>query len=334
MPKLPLASQIAAIIIVCCAPSSATAAAALASSTVARHGRLQVSGNRVLDTHGQPITLRGMSLFWSQAKPAFYNPKAIRWIATNWRATAVRAAIAADGGGYATEPAVETKRAEQAIDGAIRAGIYVVVDWHAHDPMPDEAVRFFTAIAKRYRGVPNLIYETWNEPLPKYSWHDVIKPYHQRIIAAIRAQDPGAFVVAGTRAWDQEVDEAAADPLALPNVAYALHFYAATHKQDIRDKANAALARGAALFVTEYGTTAANGDAPIDPAETRTWWNWCDAHGISYLAWSLSDKAEASAALKPGASPDGGWSAAQLTTSGTLIRNHLLAQSAAPAHRQ
>lgn len=295
------------------------------SSIVADHGHLHVAGNRVVDAHGRPVTLRGMSLFWSQWRPAFYNPRAIRWIAADWHATAVRAAVAVENGGYTTDPATETRRAEQAIDGAVRAGIYVVVDWHAHNPLPDQAARFFTTIARRYRGVPNLIYETWNEPLPKYGWASVIKPYHQRVIAAIRAQDPAAFVVAGTRSWDQDVDEAAADPLGLPDVAYALHFYAATHKQDIRDKANAALARGAALFVTEYGTTAANGDAPIDAAETRTWWNWCDTHGISYLNWSLSDKAEASAALKPGASPEGDWSADQLTPSGTMVRNQLRA---------
>lgn len=302
-----------------------TRAVVPASRAVAEHGHLHVRDGRVVDARGRPVTLRGMSLFWSQWRPAFYDARAIRWIAADWRATAVRAAVAAANGGYTTDPAAETRLAEQAIDGAIRAGLYVVVDWHAHDPMPDEATRFFTAIARRYRGVPNLIYETWNEPLPKYGWSAVIKPYHQRVIAAIRAQDPAAFVVAGTRGWDQEVDEAAADPLGLPDVAYALHFYAATHKQDLRDKADAALARGVALFATEYGVTAADGDAPIDAAETRTWWNWCEAHGISYLDWSLSDKAEASAALRPGASPDGGWKADQLTLSGTIVRDQLRA---------
>lgn len=301
------------------------AAAAPVSRVVAEHGHLHVQGNRVVDAYGWPLTLRGMSLFWSQWKPAFYNPRAIRWIASDWHATAVRAAVAAANGGYVTDPAAQTRHAEQAIDAAIGAGIYVVVDWHAHDPMPDEAIRFFKTIAQRYRGVPNLIYETWNEPLPKYGWSAVIKPYHLRVIAAIRAEDPGAFVVAGTRSWDQDVDEAAADPLALPDIAYALHFYAATHKQAIRNKAEAALAHGAALFVTEYGTTAANGDAPIDAAETRIWWDWCEAHGISYLNWSLSDKPEASAALKPGAAPKGGWTANQLTASGTLVRNQLRA---------
>ena len=291
---------------------------------VAAHGRLHVSGNRVVDAHGKPFAVHGMSLFWSQWQPAFYNADAIGWLARDWQATAVRAAVAAANGGYTSEPAVETARAEQAIDGAIRAGVYVVVDWHAHDPLPDEAIRFFTTIARKYRGVPNLIYETWNEPLPRYGWSDVIKPYHLKVIAATRREDPDAFVVAGTRSWDQDVDEAAADPLPLRDVAYALHFYAATHKQELRDKGDLALKRGIALFVSEYGVTAANGDVPIDAAETRRWWTWCDARAISYLNWSVSDKAEASAALKPGAAPTGGWPASTLTTSGTMVRRHLL----------
>jgi len=305
------------------ARDAAPAEARPIASVVAEHGRLQVAGNRVVDARGRPVTLRGMSLFWSQWKPQYYNARAVRWVAGDWRATVIRAAIAADRGGYRTHPDVELRRAQAVIDAAVAAGVYVIVDWHAHDPMPDEAVRFFSAIARRYRGVPNLIYETWNEPLPKYGWSAVIKPYHLRVIGAIRAIDPGAFVVAGTRSWAQDVDEAAADPLPFANVAYTLHFYAATHKQALRDKADLALARGAALFVTEYGTTAANGDAPIDAAETRTWWQWCEARGISYAAWSLSDKDEASAALKPGAAAGGGWRDADLTVSGALIRDQL-----------
>ena len=46
-------------------------------------------------------------------------------------------------------------------------------------------------------------------------------------------------------------------------------------------------------------TTAANGDAPIDAAETRTWWEWCVRNGVSYLNWSVANKDEASAILKP-----------------------------------
>lgn len=301
-------------------PTALSAMGAPHRSLVARHGRLAVRGNQVVDAHGQPIVLRGASLFWSQWEPAFYNRDAIAWLKRDWHASVVRAAIAASAGGYDKHPAQQTRLAEAAIDAAIAEGLYIVVDWHAHEPAPELATRFFTHIARKYRGVPNLIYEPYNEPLPKHGWAEVLKPYHQQLIGAIRAIDPGAFVVAGTRSWSQDVEEAAADPLPFDNIAYTLHYYAATHKQPLRAKAELALERGAALFVTEYGVTHANGDVPIDEAESRRWWDWCEKHGISYLAWSICDKAEASAALVPGASPRGGWGEAQLTQSGRLVR--------------
>lgn len=300
--------------------------AAPQENIVARHGRLGVKGNRVVDAQGRPLTLRGTSLFWSQWKPAFYNARAIAWLKRDWHVSVVRAAIAAHAGGYHRNPEAETKKAEAVIDAAIAEGIYVVVDWHAHEPDAANAIRLFSHIATKYRGVPNLIYETYNEPLPKHGWADVLKPYHGEVIGAIRAIDPGAFVVAGTRSWTQDVEEAAADPLPFDNVAYALHYYAATHKQGLRDKAELAMRRGAALFVTEYGVTLANGDDTIDVEESQRWWDWCERHGISYLAWSINDKDEASAALRPGTSPFGNWSDQDLTTSGRMVRAQIRAK--------
>ncbi|WP_288413178.1 glycoside hydrolase family 5 protein [uncultured Sphingomonas sp.] len=306
-------------------PVAWAAPAAPAGSPVAAHGRLAVKGNRVVDAQGRPFAVHGMSLFWSQWQPRYYDPATVAWLVRDWRVTAVRAAIGAQQGGYDTQPEAETKRAEAVIDAAIAQGIYVVVDWHAHQPRADDAVRFFSHIATKYRGVPNLIYETYNEPLPEHGWAKVLKPYHAKVIGAIRAIDPGAFVVAGTRSWSQDVDEAAADPLPFANVAYTLHFYAATHKGELRAKAETAMRRGVALFVTEYGTTAANGDAPIDAKETQTWWDWCAKNGISYLNWSVANKDEASAILKPTTQGLSGWSEADLTESGRLVRGHLRA---------
>ncbi|MGT2513969.1 glycoside hydrolase family 5 protein [Sphingomonas panni] len=306
-------------------PVAWAAPAAPAGSPVAAHGRLAVKGNRVVDAQGRPYAVHGMSLFWSQWQPRYYDPATVAWLVRDWRVTAVRAAIGAQQGGYDTQPEAETKRAEAVIDAAIAQGIYVVVDWHAHQPRADDAVRFFSHIATKYRGVPNLIYETYNEPLPEHGWAKVLKPYHAKVIGAIRAIDPGAFVVAGTRSWSQDVDEAAADPLPFANVAYTLHFYAATHKGELRAKAETAMQRGVALFVTEYGTTAANGDAPIDAKETQTWWDWCAKNGISYLNWSVANKDEASAILKPATQALSGWSEADLTESGRLVRGHLRA---------
>jgi endoglucanase len=139
--------------------------------------------------------------------------------------------------------------------------------------------------------------------------------------------DPDNIVIVGTRNWSQMVAEAAANPIKRNNVAYTLHFYAGTHKQWLRDDARKALGKGAALFVTEYGTVDATGDGPVNETETRKWWAFLDQNSISHLAWSVSDIRESSSALLPGASPDGGWTVSQIKPSGLLIRGELRAKA-------
>lgn len=282
----------------------------------------------MVDAHGKPVTLRGMSLFWSQAAPQYYSAETIGWLAKDWKVTAVRAAIAAEGNDGARQHFDrEFRKASTVIDAAVRNGIYVIVDWHQHHAYPDDATRFLTAIARRYGTLPNLIYEDWNEPLRDgVEWSRDVKPYHLRVIGAIRAIDPDNLVIAGSPSWSQDVDLAAADPLPFRNVAYTLHYYAGTHKQELRDKADAARAKGLALFVSEFGVVNANGNGPIDLAESEKWWAWDEANHVSWLDWSTGDKNESSATLKPG-TPPSGWTDADLTESGRLLRARLRASA-------
>ena len=299
------------------------AAPAFAETAVERHGQLRVQGNRILDKNGEPVMLRGMSLFWSQWQGKYYNEDAIRWLRDDWNVNVVRAAMGVHSGGYVENKEREARKVERAIDAAIKLGIYVLVDWHAHEPAPGEAAIFFDRIARKYGDHPNIIYEPYNEPLPKHGWAQTLKPYHEAVIRSIRAHDPDNLIVAGTRSWSQDVEEAAADPLKGPNVAYTLHFYAGTHKQDLRDKAQKALDLGAALFVTEWGTTDANGNGNVDVEETQRWFEFMETNKLSYLNWSIADKDESSAALKPGASPRGRWPDRMVSESGKLVRDQL-----------
>lgn len=298
-------------------------APASAETPVERHGRLSVQGNRIVDQHGAPVSLHGMSLFWSQWQPQYYNRDAIQWLADDWNVSVIRAAIAVHAGGYMEHPQVEMARAEAAIEAAVAAGIYVIIDWHAHDPEPEAASRFFASIASRYGDLPNLIYETWNEPLPQYDWTTSVRPYHEAVIGVIRARDPDNLVIAGTPSWSQDVDIAAETPLTFDNVAYTLHFYAGTHRGDLRAKAETALSKGVAIFVTEWGTTNADGDGGVDAAETELWWRFIADNQLSDLNWSVADKDEASAALLPGASGRGGWRMDEISPSGRLVRERL-----------
>ena len=87
---------------------------------------------------------------------------------------------------------------------------------------------------------------------------------------------------------------------------------------------------GAALFVTEWGSVNASGDGAVAEAETQAWVDFMKAKGISNANWALNDKAEGASALVPGASPQGGWTAAQLTRSGALAKQIIGGWPAAP----
>jgi endoglucanase len=285
---------------------------------------LSVSGNQIR-AGGQPASFAGNSLFWSNTGwggEKYYNANVVRWLKTDWKSNIVRAAMGVDeSGGYLQDRNGNLARVRAVVDAAIANDLYVIIDWHSHhaENYRADSIAFFQDMARTYGTRNHVIYEIYNEPL-QISWSGTIKPYAQAVVNAIRAIDPDNLIVVGTPSWSQDVDVAAADPVSGSNIAYTLHFYAGTHGQFLRDKAQTALSRGVALFVTEWGAVNANGDGAVATAETNNWMTFLKARGISHANWALNDKAEGASALVPGASAAGGWSANQLTASGTLAK--------------
>jgi endoglucanase len=155
-------------------------------------------------------------------------------------------------------------------------------------------------------------------------WSRDVKPYHEQVVGAIRAIDPDNLVIVGSPSWSQDVDIAAQDPLEFDNVGYTLHYYAATHKQALRDKANLALDAGLALMITEFGTVESTGDGPIDRNSSEAWWDWAEENHVSWFNWSITDRDESSAALRPGTGLSR-WEEDDLTQSGKWLRERLRA---------
>lgn len=294
------------------------------ATAVEEHGRLGVEGNRMVNQYGKSLQLRGMSFFWSQWIGKYYTYEAVKWLRDDWHCNALRVAMSVEHGGYLENPEREKQKIIAVIDAAIELGIYVIIDWHDHraEDHLEESVAFFGAMAKKYGDYPNIIYEPYNEPLD-VSWKSTLKPYHEAVVAEIRKHDADNLIICGTPNWSQDVEDVIGARIDDPNVMYTLHYYAATHKQPLRDKALLALDSGIPLFVTEYGLSEATGDGSIDGPEAELWWEFLDEHGISHMNWSIADKEELSAALKPEASTTGGWSTKDLTVSGTMVRNEI-----------
>ncbi|MGD1083769.1 MAG: glycoside hydrolase family 5 protein [Verrucomicrobiota bacterium] len=297
------------------------------------HGRLSVKGNQIVDKNGIPTTLHGMSLYcWAQQGWQFFNPSAINHFAQDWKCTVIRIAIRP--GDYKQNPTKEINKVKTVMDACISNGIYGIIDWHSMQGAQNDVASsqaFFSTLAAAYGKTPNIMYEPWNEP-EQEPW-TVIKAYHEAIIKTIRAIDPESIIICGSRHWDQECAEASQNPITISkNIAYSIHFYAASHRQSLRNNGAQALKNGVALFSTEYGASTSSGGGTFDPAETKLWWTWLDANNVGCANWSAAALGETSAAFQPGpgTSATGPWTDAMLKPSGLLVRDYIISKYIPP----
>jgi endoglucanase len=295
---------------------------------VSEHGTLSVRGIQLVDVHGNPYVLRGMSFGWSCFHPQYYTAGAVQELHRNWNSSVVRAALGVEPeGGYKSNPAGQRKLIETVVDAAIAEDIYVIIDWHSHSINLPEAIEFFDYMAKKYGKYPNIIYEIFNEP--DYETWPEVKAYSESIIKVIRKHDPDNIILVGSPKWDQDVHLPAADPITeQTNLMYTMHFYAGTHRQWLRDRTDAAMLAGLPIFVSECAGMEATGDGPIDEVEWKKFRDWMDEKKISYVTWSVSDKDETCSVLKADAPVNGGWQDKHLKTSGKRIREILNAYPA------
>jgi endoglucanase len=247
----------------------------------------------------------------------------VKWLKKDWKITVIRAAMGVEPkGAYLSNPENSVKLVENVVDAAIQQGIYVIIDWHSHNIHTEEAVAFFDMMSKKYARYPNIIYEIFNEPTYQ-SWTDV-KKYSETVIQTIRKNDANNVILVGSPHWDQDIHMPAEDPIVgQKNLMYTLHYYANTHFQWLRDRADKAMEKGIPLFVSESAGMEASGNGAMNYTEWQKWIDWGEAHKISWITWSVSDKKETCSMLLPTASSAGKWKEPDLQESGKKTREYL-----------
>lgn len=294
-------------------------------------GPLSVIGNTLVNEDGIPVQLKGLSTHGLAWFPSYVNKELFTEFKENWNADIIRLAMYTEEyGGYCSGGDKNNllKLIDDGVNYCTDLEMYVIIDWHIlSDNNPathkTEAIDFFSNVSKKYADHTNIIYEICNEPNGNTTWED-IKAYALEVIPVIRENSPGAIIIVGTPTWSQEVDKAAANPITeYDNIMYALHFYADTHKENLRNTLKKAADSGLPIFVTEYGICDASGAGKINKAEANKWMTLLNDYNISSCSWNISNKSETSAIFISSCNKTNGFTENDLSDSGKWVYNML-----------
>ena len=303
------------------------------TTPLAINGQLRVCGVNLCNQYGKPIQLRGVSTHGLQWFSACYNTNSLDTLANDWKADVLRIAMYVNEGGYVTDPSGFTAKVNNLVDQAESRGMYSIIDFHTLTPGDPNAnlanaKTFFQSVATRNAAKKNVIYEIANEP-NGVSW-DQIRTYANQVIPIIKAADPDAVIIVGTRGWSSlgvsngsTSAEIVANPIAFSNIMYTFHFYAASHLDNYRNEVRNAATK-LPIFVTEWGTTSATGGGNVDIGSSTTWLDLLDSLKISYVNWTYSDANESSAAFKSGTCSGSNYGTSQLSQSGQFVRSRIV----------
>ena len=302
------------------------------------------SGEVVSQKTGKIAMLRGVSLYWSDATGLqYYKPEVISWAAKSLGIDVFRFAMGVqyyNSDGNATEPldssysymgspSTYLSKIDQMVQAAVENDVYIIIDWHSHRAEYEQtaADTFFTRMAKTYGNIPNVIFEIYNEPV-KTAW-STITSYANTVAAHIRQYSDNLILV-GTPSWSQLTSYGG---VTATNVAYVFHFYAGTHTVGtFGSRITAAKNAGNAVFISEWGTTAANGKGSANESNTNDWFTFMEANRLSNCNWSLRQETNPIDNTTEGSAIFSGsafltnaedLSNATYTSSGTLVKNYL-----------
>lgn len=299
--------------------------------TPANSGKLHVDGTLIKNEKDETVQLKGLSTHGIAWFPDYINNDLFREFRKEWDCNVIRLAMYTEEyGGYVNGG--DKKNLKRLIDNGVTYAtdndMYVIIDWHIlSDGNPnknkEEAKKFFDEMSGLYKEHDNVIYEICNEPNGGVEWSE-IKAYAEEVIPVIRKNDKEAIIIVGTPNWSQYVDQAAANPIkGYENIMYALHFYADTHRDELRQTMENAILSGLPIFVTEYGVCDASGGGAINKDESAKWMSLLNKYSVSCCAWNISNKGETSAIFGTWTSKSSNFKEDDLTSSGKWIYSML-----------
>ena len=310
------------------------ASAVAFAGPVSHFGRLVACGANLCGEKtgtSTPIQLKGPSLYWSTGKPAaLFNPITVEWFVMNYNISVIRAPMAikfykensspisksdgnpepvseygylsTDNSGQGLYKSQQKGVIKAIVDQAIKDDIYVIVDWHSHNASSETAAAatFFKEMATEYNGVPNIIWEIYNEPVSDNA--STINNYAMTVVKAIRDAGNDNLVIIGTNWYSSKPKEQESQGLhnkqGYSNLGYTLHFYTGEdgHSSYLNNKTSST-----PTFVTEWGATGASGDGSV--RNFSSYLSWMDQNKVSGCMWFAGNDNQTSAMFPSDATP-------------------------------
>ena len=252
---------------------------------------MQANGNKIIGSKtNNPMQVKGMSFFWSNWSTHMYSSTNVDRMVDEFKCEMIRCPFGVDDNGNPYSPSDEAKYRE-VIEEAIERDIYVIIDWHSHGAHNNVNAAKDFLDSSCFGKYDNVIFEVFNEPT-NIAW-TTVKYYAEQVIQD-RKTYSAILYSSEPRRGHMNIDIAADNPINDKNVAYVIHFYAGTHSQYLRDKANYGLNKNITVFVSEWGSVNADGNGAINYNSTQEWLDWMDQNKLSWCNWAINDKDETS----------------------------------------
>ena len=279
---------------------------ALLPSAASPLSRLAVDGNRIVDEEGNTVMLRGISLVDIGAQRLWYG--GFEWpidfiTGEGWYPNVVRLPV--------YPPKVQGYRSpypfpftpagneqyyqtllKPLVNYATEQGLYVIIDFHQISDTDEyhhqQALDFWTFIAPRFAGHPNVIFEVFNEPIddisrdPSTRWQH-FHPRAQEWVETIREYAPENLVIVGGPIWAQSIGPAVHTPIEGTNIAYAAHPYPFNWNSWLQGQISSVAAKYP-VILTEFGFGFREGDESFGPIIRE----FAQEHSLHWTAWVLS----------------------------------------------
>ena len=272
---------------------------------------LHVDGNQIRDENGNRVILRGV---------AVADLKRLNTIRPGQSAASIMARAAEDFGAkvirmtitpsewFANPQAYLTDHLDPAIQWAFENEVYVIVDWHyvagggeGQDPeytaLDEETRAFWEMVAPRYSGLPNVLYELFNEPATPADW-SLWKSFAQPWIDLIRAHALENLLLVSGIWYSSQIFQALDDPFEGENLVYVAHAYPdqAGHTnpnpEEVWQRNWGVVAERFPVILSEWGYE--NIPGPHWSGGTQTNYGeplqaFVEARGISWTAWCFDN---------------------------------------------